>query len=144
VKTRTLLLLSLGCAIVILAAGIGLFVRLGTNDVTAAPSEFGDRVEVGDLQVVVSSASREGLMQRISLKVSGIDDREVTDSFAVISGGVPLNAEPNDCVAVINADTSCEIEFVLSTETSEPAVLIVTRGEERGRWVLAATEDPIP
>ncbi|MEC8486290.1 MAG: hypothetical protein VXY65_04440, partial [Actinomycetota bacterium] len=66
-KTRTLLLLSLGCAIVILAAGIGLFVRLGTNDVTAAPSEFGDRVEVGDLQVVVSSASREGLMQRISL-----------------------------------------------------------------------------
>ncbi|MEC9181667.1 MAG: hypothetical protein VX568_04015, partial [Actinomycetota bacterium] len=113
-------------------------------DVTAAPSEFGDRVEVGDLQVVVSSASREGLMQRISLKVSGIDDREVTDSFAVISGGVPLNAEPNDCVAVINADTSCEIEFVLSTETSEPAVLIVTRGEERGRWVLAATEDPIP
>ncbi|MEC7174976.1 MAG: hypothetical protein VXW34_05190 [Actinomycetota bacterium] len=143
-KNRTLLLLSLGCAIVILAAGIGLFVRLGTNDVTAAPSEFGDRVEVGDLQVVVSSASREGLMQRISLKVSGIDDREVTDSFAVISGGVPLNAEPNDCVAVINADTSCEIEFVLSTETSEPAVLIVTRGEERGRWVLAATEDPIP
>ena len=143
-KTRTLLLLSLGCAIVILAAGIGLFVRLGTNDVTAAPSEFGDWVEVGDLQVVVSSASREGLMQRISLKVSGIDDREVTDSFAVISGGVPLNAEPNDCVAVINADTSCEIEFVLSTETSEPAVLIVTRGEERGRWVLAATEDPIP
>ena len=143
-KTRTLLLLSLGCAIVILAAGIGLFVRLGTNDVTAAPSEFGDRVEVGDLQVVVSSASREGLMQRISFKVSGIDDREVTDSVAVISGGVPLNAEPNDCVAVINADTSCEIEFVLSTETSEPAVLIVTRGEERGRWVLAATEDPIP
>ncbi|MGC6477570.1 MAG: hypothetical protein ACON36_04710 [Ilumatobacteraceae bacterium] len=143
-KTRTLLLLSLGCAIVILAAGIGLFVRLGTNDVTAAPSEFGDWVEVGDLQVVVSSASREGLMQRISLKVSGIDDREVTDSFAVISGGVPLNAEPNDCVAVINVHTSCEIEFVLSTETSEPAVLIVTRGEERGRWVLAATEDPIP
>ena len=143
-KTRTLLLLSLGCAIVILAAGIGLFVRLGTNNVTAAPSEFGDRVEVGDLQVVVSSASREGLMQRISVKVSGIDDREVTDSFAVISGGVPLNAEPNDCVAVINTDTSCEVEFVLSTETSEPAVLIVTRGEERGRWVLAATEDPIP
>jgi len=144
VKTRTLLLLSLGCAIVILAAGIGLFVRLGANEVTAAPSEFGDRVEVGDLQVVVSSASREGLMQRISVKVSGIDDREVTDSFAVISGGVPLNAEPNDCVAVINTDTFCEVEFVLSTETSEPAVLIVTRGEERGRWVLAATEDPIP
>ncbi len=143
-KTRTLLLLSLGCAIVILAAGIGLFVRLGANEVTAAPSEFGDRVEVGDLQIVVSSASREGLMQRISVKVSGIDDREVTDSFAVISGGVPLNAEPNDCVAVINTDTSCEVEFVLSTETSEPAVLIVTRGEERGRWVLAATEDPIP
>ncbi len=83
-------------------------------------------------------------MQRISVKVSGIDDREVTDSFAVISGGVPLSAEPNDCVAVINAETSCEVEFVLSTKTSEPAVLIVTRGEERGRWVLAATEDPIP
>ena len=76
--------------------------------------------------------------------MSGIDDREVTDSFAVISSGVSLNAEPNVCVAVIDADTSCEVEFVLSTETSEPAVLIVTRGEERGRWVLAATEDPIP
>tara|TARA_Y100000768_G_scaffold352595_1_gene304304 strand:- start:138 stop:389 length:252 start_codon:yes stop_codon:yes gene_type:complete len=83
-------------------------------------------------------------MQRISVTVSGIDDREVTDSFAVISSGVPLNAEPNDCVAIAQADTSCEVEFVLSTETSEPAVLIVTRGEERGRWVLAATEDPIP
>ena len=143
-KTRTLLLLSLGCAIVILAAGIGLFVRLGANDTTTVPSEFGDRVEVGDLQVVVSNASREGLKQRISVTVSGIDDREVTDSFAVISSGVSLNAEPNVCVAVIDADTSCEVEFVLSTETSEPAVLIVTRGEERGRWVLAATEDPIP
>ena len=143
-KTRTLLLLSLGCAIVILAAGIGLFVRLGANDVTTVPSEFGDRVEIGDLQVVVSNASREGLKQRISVTVSGIDDREVTDSFAVISSGVSLNAEPNVCVAVIDADTSCEVEFVLSTETSEPAVLIVTRGEERGRWVLAATEDPIP
>lgn len=143
-KTRTLLLLSLGCAIVILAAGIGLFVRLGANDATTVPSQFGDRVEIGDLQVVVSNASREGLMQRISVMVSGIDDREVTDSFAVISGGVPLNAEPNDCVVVIDADTSCEVEFVLLTETSEPAVLIVTRGEERGRWVLAATEDPIP
>ncbi len=143
-KTRTLLLLSLGCAIVILAAGIGLFVRLGANDATTVPSEFGDRVEVGDLQVVVSNALREGLKQRISVTVAGIDDREVTDSFAVISSGVSLNAEPNDCVAVIDADTSCEFEFVLSTETSEPAVLIVTRGEERGRWVLAATEDPIP
>ncbi len=143
-KTRTLLLLSLGCAIVILAAGIGLFVRLSANDATTVPSEFGDRVEVGDLQVVVSNASREGLKQRISVTVSGIDDREVTDSFAVISSGVSLNAEPNVCVAVIDADTSCEVEFVLSTETSEPAVLIVTRGEERGRWVLAATEDPIP
>ena len=142
-KTRTLLLLSLGCAIVILAAGIGLFVRLSANDATTVPSEFGDRVEVGDLQVVVSNASREGL-KRISVTVSGIDDREVTDSFAVISSGVSLNAEPNVCVAVIDADTSCEVEFVLSTETSEPAVLIVTRGEERGRWVLAATEDPIP
>ena len=143
-KTRTLLLLSLGCAIVILAAGIGLFVRLGANGTATVPSEFGDRVEVGDLQVVVSNASREGLKQRISVTVSGIDDREVTDSFAVISSGVSLNAEPNVCVAVIDADTSCEVEFVLSTETSEPAVLIVTRGEERGRWVLAATEDPIP
>ena len=143
-KTRTLLLLSLGCAIVILAAGIGLFVRLSANDATTVPSEFGDRVEVGDLQVVVSNASREGLKQRISVTVSGIDDREVTDSFAVISSGVSLNAEPNVCVAVIDADTYCEVEFVLSTETSEPAVLIVTRGEERGRWVLAATEDPIP
>ena len=143
-KTRTLLLLSLGCAIVILAAGIGLFVRLSANDATTVPSEFGDRVEVGDLQVVVSNASREGLKQRISVTVSGIDDREVTDSFAVVSSGVSLNAEPNVCVAVIDADTSCEVEFVLSTETSEPAVLIVTRGEERGRWVLAATEDPIP
>ena len=129
-KTRTLLLLSLGCAIVILAAGIGLFVRLSANDATTVPSEFGDRVEVGDLQVVVSNASREGLKQRISVTVSGIDDREVTDSFAVISSGVSLNAEPNVCVAVIDADTSCEVEFVLSTETSEPAVLIVTRGEE--------------
>ena len=143
-KTRTLLLLSLGCAIVILAAGIGLFVRLGANGTATVPSEFGDRVEVGDLQVVVSNASRDGFKQRISVTVSGIDDREVTDSFAVISSGVSLNAEPNVCVAVIDADTSCEVEFVLSTETSEPAVLIVTRGEERGRWVLAATEDPIP
>ena len=137
-------MLSLGCAIVILAAGIGLFVRLGANDATAAPSRFGDRVEVGDLQVVVSSASKEGLVQRVLVVVSGIDDREVTDSFAVISSGVPTNAEPNDCVAVAGRDIACEVEFMLSTETSEPAVLIVTRGEERGRWVLAPTEEPIP
>ena len=70
--------------------GIGLFVRLGANDATTVPREFGDRVEVGDLQVVVSNASERSQAAHFGHGVRN-RRRQVTDSFAVISSGVPLN-----------------------------------------------------
>ena len=144
VKTRTLLLLSLGCAVAILGAGIGLVFRLGASGETSAPVEFGVRAEVGDLGIVVVDAERIGTQQHIELSLSGVDDDAVSDSFVVISGGEQIEAEANACASSAELTQSCEVEFVLPDETSDPAVLLVTRGEERARWVLAPSVDPIP
>lgn len=144
VKTRTLLLLSLGCAVAILGAGIGLVFRIGASGETLAPIEFGVRAEVGDLGIVVLDAERIGTQQHIELSLSGVDDDEVSDSFVVISGGEQVKAEANACASSAELTQYCEVQFVLPGETSDPAVLLVTRGEERARWVLAPSVEAIP
>jgi len=144
VKTRTLLLLSVGCAVAILGAGIGLVFRIGSTGETSAPIEFGVRAEVGDLNITVLDAERIGTQQHIKLTLSGVDDGAVSDSFVVISSGEQVMAEANTCASSTELSRSCEVEFVLPDETSDPAVLLVTRGEERARWVLAPSADAIP
>ncbi|MGA0218856.1 MAG: hypothetical protein ACO3LO_09245, partial [Ilumatobacteraceae bacterium] len=111
-KTRTLLLLSLGCAVAILGAGIGLVFRLGASGETSAPVEFGVRAEVGDLSVVVLDAERIGTQQHIELSLSGVDDDAVSDSFVVISGGEQIEAEANACASSAELTQFCEVEFV--------------------------------
>lgn len=144
VKTKTLLLLSLGCAIAILGAGIGLVFRIGSSGDTSTPSEYGVTAEVGDLQVVLTNSERSGNRQYIDVDVWGVNEETVVDSFVVISGGDQISAEPSNCASSVEVQQSCEIVFVLATDAAGPAVLLVTRGEERARWVLAGSEDAIP
>jgi len=73
-----------------------------------------------------------------------VDDDAVSDSFVVISGGEQIEAEANACISSAELTQFCEVEFVLPGETSDPAVLLVTRGEDRARWVLAPSVDAIP
>ncbi len=138
-KTKTLLLLSLGCAIAILGAGIGLISQVFSSRDVFDPIEYGVTAEVGDLQIAVTQAERSGDRQSIEVVVWGLDDDSVTDSFVVVSGREEIPAEPNDCSSSVEEQHSCEVEFVLPTATTEPAVLLVTRGEERVQWVLAGS-----
>ena len=139
VKTRTLLLLSLGCAVAILGAGVGLVFKIGSSGETSTPIEVGMTAEVGDLQVVLMGAERTGDRQFIEVEVWGLDEDQITDSFVVISGGEQIDAEPNTCASSLEVLQVCRVEFVLPNESVEPAVLLVTRGEERARWVLAGS-----
>lgn len=138
-KTRTLLLLSLGCAFAILGAGVGLVFKIGSSGETSTPIQYGATAEVGDLQVVLTGAERSGNRQFIEVEVWGLNENQITDSFVVISGGEQIYAEPNSCASSLEVTQVCAVEFVLPAESLEPAVLLVTRGEERSRWVLAGS-----
>ena len=143
-KTKTLLLLSLGCAVAILGAGIGLVFKIGSSGDASTPIAYEVDVEVGDLNVSLLSSERLGDRQSISIEVLGVNDDLIMDSFVVISSGEQVSPEPNMCASSVEVKQVCEVEFVLPAETAEPAVLLVTRGEERARWVLAGRQDPLP
>ena len=58
-KTRTLLLLSVGVGLAILLAGGLFFVQLANQNTAIEPAEIGDPVAVGDVEVTVARDARK-------------------------------------------------------------------------------------
>ena len=133
-KTRTLLLLSLACAVAILGAGVGLMWRLGGAPDAEPTAPIGQIVAVGDLDVEVTSATLTPLTLTVAVTLGGIDDPDVTSSFTLLRGGQSVLASGGDCdPSTVNA-RQCTIEF--PAIDGDSAVLVARRGEELRRWVL--------
>lgn len=144
VKTKTLLLLSLGCAFAILAAGAGLFLRLDGGQATDVPVAIGEEVEVGDVFVTVNGIEQRGTTAAVLVSVRGIAAVDISNSFAVIAAGASLELVPKVCAVDATTTTTCDVEFLLPSSTDAPYVFLATRGEERVRWVLGAGETALP
>jgi hypothetical protein len=136
VKTRTLLLLSLGCALAIVAAGVALGVRVASTPEAMPPSPIGSPVRVGDMVTVVDGAMRIGATTVISLRLGGVDDADASRDFALIVSGTGYLPVAGDCDPVRTEARPCRLEFPAPTEPGSQVVLTQTRGEEQARWVL--------
>ncbi len=139
-KTRTLLLLALGCGLAIMLAGAVFLVQLTTQDDVAEPVPIGEQVEVGDMSVTVLGAVETGDALDVSIRIGGVDDSDGATGFRLIASGRPLTpdraARGGLCGATTSVEQECLVRFDVSTADGNSRVLFYERGDEQARWVL--------
>ena len=106
-KTRTLLLLSVGTALAILLAGGVLLFQLSNEQESVDAIELGSEVQVGDVSIVVHDATDDAPLLGVDVTMGGIDDPDGLDSFRLVTGDRSLApiAAPADgrCVELTGA-----------------------------------------
>lgn len=139
-KTRTLLLLSVGTALLILVAGGVLLFQLSDQQSTAAPIPFGEAASVGDATVTVVDAAEIDGELRVTVVVGGVDDDDGVDSFRLVTGDRrlgPLTAPADGrCARLTVEPQRCTVDFDVSASEASNRVLVVRRGEEQATWRL--------
>ena len=140
-KTRTLLLLSVGTALMILLAGGVLLFQLSGQETTSQATPFGDEAAVGDARVTVLDAELVDDTLVVSMEIGGVDDADGIDSFRLVTGDrqlAPLApAEGDRCDGITTAAQGCIVEFDVGEADGTSRVLIMRRGEEQATWRLA-------
>ena len=136
-KTRTLLLLSVGVGLMILLAGGVLLLQLANESAAVEPAEVGEAVEVGDVDVVVFGA-QEGATFAVDVELGGVDDD--LSGFSLATGDrrlQPLTADADGrCTEITVAEQRCRIEFDVSAADGSNRVLVLRRGDQQRNWVL--------
>lgn len=138
-KTRTLLLLSLGCGLAIMLAGAVFLFQLATQDDVAEPISLGEPARVGDMTVVVEGADERGGVLVVDVRIGGVDDDDGGRGFRLIAAGRPIAALPadeGDCLVTMADAVSCSVRFDVGSADGTSRVLFYERGEESARWVL--------
>jgi hypothetical protein len=141
-RTRTLLLLSVGTALLILLAG-GVFLFQLTNEASSVePARVGEEVQVGDVRVTVVGASETGGILRVDVEIGGVDDDDGVESFRLVTGDRRLEplATPGEgrCRSITTEEQRCGIDFGVSTAEGSSRVLVLRRGDEQRNWVVTA------
>jgi hypothetical protein len=145
-KTRTLLLLALGCGLAILLAGGALLVMLAGQNDPEPPVELGVEASIGDMHVTVLSAAEqpEAEMLTVELVVGGVNDPDGAAGFELIASGRPIpSGDPSTCGDTRVDPRSCTLVFDVSTADGESRVLRYRRGDDQARWDLLARSDDV-
>jgi hypothetical protein len=137
-RTRTLLLLSVGVALAILVAGGVFMFQLSTETASVEPARIGEAVSVGDVQATVLGVVEADGRLAADLEVGGVDD--TVDSFVLVTGDRRLGpvSAPADgrCTTITVAPQRCRLEFDVSAADGSSRVLVLRRGDEQRNWVL--------
>jgi len=137
-KTRTLLLLSVGVALMILLAGGVLLLQLSNESAAVEPAGVGESVRVGDVDVTVFGARESSTGFSVDVEVGGVDD--TVDSFTLATGDRrldPVTASADGrCTEITVADQRCRIEFDTSASDGSNRVLVLRRGDDQRNWAL--------
>lgn len=142
-RTRTLLLLSVGAALAILLAGGVFLFQLSSETATVERAEIGESVGVGDVAVIVVGAETADGVLSVDVEVGGIDDTAGVDSFVLLTGDRrldPITApSPGRCVDLTVEAQRCRIDFDVSSADGSNRVLVLRRGDEQRNWVLTGS-----
>jgi hypothetical protein len=140
-KTRTLLLLSVGTALMILLAGGVLLFQLSGQETTSQATPLGEEAAVGDARVTVLDAERFDDTLVVSMDIGGVDDIDGIDSFRLVTGDrqlAPLApADADRCDGITAVPRRCLVEFDVGQVDGTSRVLVMRRGEEQATWRLA-------
>lgn len=139
-KTRTLLLLSVGTALMILAAGGVLLFQLSGQEAARATTPLGTVVQVGDADIVVAGSAVDGALLRVDVEIGGVADERGIDAFALVTGDQRLDAlsvaAPGRCTGITLEPQRCTIDFDVSASEGTSRRLVVRRGEDQATWRL--------
>ena len=144
-KTRTLLLLSVGTALAILLAGGVFLLQLANQDDASVLASIGDAAQVGDVTVTVLAAEESGGVLAVDVEIGGLDDEDGIDTFRLVTGDrrlSPLGAGSEDasagrCNSITVEATVCRIDFDVSASETSSRVLVMRRGDDQTNWRLA-------
>lgn len=135
-KTRTLLLLSVGTALAILLAGGVLLFQLSNQQQASEPLVTGSSADVGDLTITVFGAVESGGRYEIDVEVSGVDDDLSGIGLTTAQRSLaPIDAPAEGrCVALTVEAQRCVLAFDTSADSSTSRVLVVRRGDQQRTW----------
>jgi len=139
-KTRTLLLLSVGCGLAILVAGMVLMLQLAGQPSPAAPLAVGSTGQAGDLVVTVLGASSTDGVLTVDLEWSGPADADAAADFVLVAPDRvvrPDAASAAACGTPAPDASPCSLVFALDGAQSTARQLVLERGGEKVRWSLA-------
>ena len=135
-KTRTLMLLSLACALAIVAAGVAFAVRVATSPDASPPAPLGVPTVIGDMTTVVRSAETVAGLTLVEVALAGVADDDASSDFVLLVAGTAHRVEGSDCDPSTVEQMTCRLAFRAPVETGSSVVLTQTRGEQQERWVL--------
>lgn len=140
-KTRTLLLLALGCGLMIMLAGAVFLFQLAGQDDVSPPVAIGEPVAVGDMTVVVEGADERDGVLKVEVTIGGVADDDGMAGFRLIASGRAVSSETGGAADACSATTvdeqSCVVRFDVSQADGSSRVLFYDRGDDGARWVLS-------
>jgi hypothetical protein len=136
-KTRTLLLMALGCGVAIMLAGAVFLVQLTRQDDPETPLQVGATAVVGDMTVSVDEANEVDGELIVTVTLNGAPDESPADDFRLIASGRPAAVADTSCTTVAGDEAeTCTVTFDVSAADGVSRVLFYERGEEQTRWQL--------
>ncbi len=136
-RTRTLLLLAIGCGLVILLAGGIQLLRVGGQQETSTLLDTGEPGKAGDVTVELVSSSIEASELVAVVRVSGTDDPDGLDGFTLVGPGKVVAVTSSTCDGIAIAAIDCTLRFTTSDLQGTARQLIFHRADDQLRWVLA-------
>ncbi len=144
-RTRTLLVLAVGCGLIILVAGVFQLLRLADQEEgSVRVAAVGVPATIGDLTVTVEGFEEDAGRALVVLELGGVDDADGADEFRLVVPETQLaptaaaDAELPACVGTTVESQRCVLTFDVSSVDGSSRVLRYRRGDDRIRWDLVA------
>jgi hypothetical protein len=140
-KTRTLLLLSVGTALAILIAGGVLLFQLSSESTAVPTIAVGEQARIGDVSItVLGGAAADGDRYGVDVEIGGVDDPDGLDSIRLVTGDhslAPLTTPAEGrCTAITEAISTCRLDFDVSGSDATSRVVVMRRGDDQANWRL--------
>jgi hypothetical protein len=136
-RTRTLLLLAVGCGLVILVAGGIQLLRVSGQEQTATLLRTGEPGKAGDVTVELVSSSIEASDLVTVVRIGGTDDQDGFDGFTLVGPGKVVPVGSSTCQGITLDTADCRLTFATGNMQGTSRQLIFHRADEQLRWVLA-------
>ncbi|CAN0050241.1 unnamed protein product [Phaeothamnion confervicola] len=138
-KTRTLLLLAIGCGLAILLAGGVFLLRLSSDPGGTKALGIGDVGRAGDATVTLLAFQSDATTLVVDVRLGGVDDPEGVGGFTLVAPGKVVTAtDDSTCTAIAVAPTECTLVFDTTGLDGSSRQLLFRRADTQLRWSLAA------
>lgn len=139
-RTKTLILWSLVCGVVILAAGGFKLLQIAADDASVEFLAAGAGAEVGGATVAAVSLRDEPGATYVTVSMAGMDAGDAVASWRLLALGIvhqPDSVAAEDggpCGATVQASATCVLKFPVTEGTRTVAFL---RGGVQRQWTLS-------